>query len=488
MPVPRSRWLSAFTTLIVFFLVPLQDLLGDFVLYSLPGTNLVIMLEGKTKIGGFGIIEFTHPVHGTIVLNQDSAAVVKAPSKQDDFKRLFSKANSSKNIEAYLTAAKVALQRGMLKEFYECCSLAYKIDPTHPTLQRLGEVRTRMKTKLSDQSEAESKARQLVNRPNMVAEFSDHYVLLHDTKEDTSNKKKKSRAASRLALLETVYESYFLKFAFDGITLDPPTERLVVILFKEENDFKRYSTQIDPTLLSAAGFWSTNDNACVFYDQGNSDRMKILDDFNADLKRLKAAAKGTAVSRETAHLSGTIDLLVKVAKEEDDIEVVSHEATHQLAGNTGLMPRKKVALRWAHEGLAAYFETSSDSVWSGIGAVNERRLKSYYRVSSDPKRRSIDLLINDSLFDNSKSIKEESDAYGQAWALTHYLMENKPEQLAEYYRRASEIEVSDEPIERKVLVDLFAEVFGDLKKLELDWHLYMESLKTDFDRLREALR
>jgi hypothetical protein len=216
--------------------------------------------------------------------------------------------------------------------------------------------------------------------------------------------------------------------------------------------------------------------------------MKALDEMNADLKRAKNQARGTAVSRDTAHLSNTIDLLVKVAKEEDDIEVVSHEATHQLAGNTGLMPRGKIALRWAHEGLASYFETSSDAVWNGIGAVNEGRLRSYKRVSSDESRRSIELLINDLLFDGARNIREEVDAYGQAWALTHYLMENKPAKLVEYYRRTSELDSSQGSIQRKELVDIFADVFGDLNKLEADWHLYMQSIETDIDRLRKAMK
>jgi hypothetical protein len=216
--------------------------------------------------------------------------------------------------------------------------------------------------------------------------------------------------------------------------------------------------------------------------------MKALDELNADLKRAKNQARGTSVSRDTAHLSNTIDLLVKVAKEEDDIEVVSHEATHQLAGNTGLMPRGKIALRWAHEGLASYFETSSDAVWNGIGAVNERRLKSYYRVSSNETMRSIELLVSDLLFDGAQNARAEVDAYGQAWALTHYLMENKPEKLVEYYRRTSELDTSDGSIKRKELVDVFVDVFGDLNKLEVDWHLYMRSLETDIDRLRKAMK
>ena len=461
---------------------------ADFVVYRLPGTDMVVLLEGTTKRGGFGIIEYTHPAHGTVVLNQDSATVIKAPSKADDFKKMLSKAKASQDVNDYVSAANVAIRRGLLKEFLECCSSAYKIDPENETILRLIEARNRVKRPLQDEKTAEARIRELVNRPNMRAQASPHYILLHDTSEEKIEGRRKTRADLRLELLETVYESYFMKFALDGILLEPPSERLMVVLFRDEKDYLRYSTQLDPTLGSAAGFWSPGDNACVFYDRGTSVRGKALDNLNAELKRAKTQARGTPASRDAAHLSNTMDLLIKVSKEEDELEVVSHEATHQLAGNTGLMPRGKIALRWAHEGLASYFETSSDAVWNGIGAVNERRLKSYYRVSSDDQRRSLELLVSDLLFDRSNNAKDEVDAYGQAWALTHYLMETKPEKLVEYYRRMSEMDPSQQKITREEVVAIFVDVFGNIPSLENDWHHYMRSLETDMDRLHKALK
>jgi hypothetical protein len=460
---------------------------ADFVLYRLPGTDRVILLEGTTKRGAFGMLEYTHPTHGTVVLNLDSATVIKAPSKTEEFKKAFAKARNSKDIDRYLDAAKMAIRRGLFPEFLECCSAAYKLDPNHPTILRLIEARNRIKRPLSDEKQAAVRIREILDRTKMRVQTSKHYVLLHDTPEAKADGTRKSRADRRLELLETVYESYFMNFAMDGILLEPPTERMMVILFNDEKDFIRYAKQIDPTLASAAGFWAPIDNACVFYDSGSSERRKALDRWNEDLKRAKVQSLGTPFARETAHLSNTIDLLIKVSKEEDDMEVVSHEAIHQLAGNTGLMPRGKIALRWAHEGLASYFESSSDAVWNGIGAVNERRLKSYYRISRDDSRRSMEWLINDLVFDRSKDIREEIDAYGQAWALTHYLMEKEPKKLVEYYRRASMLDPAQGPIQREELVDLFVDVFGDLRQLEIDWRLYMQSLETDLVRLQKAL-
>ena len=41
-------------------------------------------------------------------------------------------------------------------------------------------------------------------------------------------------------------------------------------------------------------------------------------------------------------------MLVEIERENSDIEVVSHETTHQMAGNTGLLPRNVLIPSWTH--------------------------------------------------------------------------------------------------------------------------------------------
>ena len=75
--------------------------------------------------------------------------------------------------------------------------------------------------------------------------------------------------------------------------------------------------------------------------------------------------------------------MIDLERENSDIEVVSHETTHQMAGNTGLLPRHVQVPRWVHEGLATYFETPNGASWGAIGAVNDSRLKLYRVLASD---------------------------------------------------------------------------------------------------------
>jgi len=484
MPTILTRLTRLTPTLLFFFAIAIDctsQAKADFVLYRLPGTKMVVILEGKTKVLANRILEYTHPAFGSIALSLDDASIVKAPTRQEEFKRLLNKANKTKAIEDYLEAASQALKRGLLKEFYDCCSLAYKIDPANATVKRLIEARKRIKQPLGDSSEVEKNLRDATNLPKLNVAVSSHYVLLHDTTEAKVNRK--TRAQTRLELLELVYESYFMKFALDGIVLNPPKEHMMVLLFAEENTFHRYATLLSPELKMAAGFWSPKDNISVFYDQGTTKSMKLLTALAQDLQKSKLKLRGSVVSQEIAHLANTFELLSKVAREESDIEVVSHEATHQLAGNSGLLSRGKIGARWAHEGLASYFETPAGAGWGGIGAVNDSRLSDYRIVSKDPTRNRIELLISDELFYRARDQGEAVEAYGQAWGLTFFLMETRFDRLVAYYERCSRFENELSPEKR---VSVFIEVFGDLRSIEREYHLFMTTLKTDVDRIREA--
>jgi hypothetical protein len=454
---------------------------ADFLIYRLPGTNLKTILEGRTKVLANRIVEYTHPTFGSIALNLDDAIVIKAPTRQDEFKRLLNHANKSKSIDDYLEAAHQALKRGMLKEFYECCSLAYKVDPKHPTVVRLIEARKRIKKPLGDSAEVVASLRDTTGLQSLKVETSAHYVLLHDTSDAKVNRK--TRAQSRIELLELVYESYFMKFALEGIVLEPPKEHLMVLLFADERTFHRYSTQLAPELKMASGFWSPKDNISVFYDQGSTPELKLLSSLSDDLQKAKVKLRGTPMSQDMAHLANSFELLIKVAKEEADIEVVSHEATHQLAGNSGLLSRGKIGARWAHEGLASFFETPAGAGWGGIGAVNQTRLTDYRIVSHDPKRSNLELVVSDRLFYNARSLEEAVEAYGQAWGLTYFLMETRFDQLIQYYRRCSEFD-NDLPDRNRIAV--FIEIFGDLRSLEREYAQFMTTLKSDIDRIRAA--
>ena len=59
------------------------------------------------------------------------------------------------------------------------------------------------------------------------------------------------------------------------------------------------------------------------------------------------------------------------------VSTIVHEATHQIAFNSGLHQRLSDCPKWFSEGVAMYCETpdlKSSEGWAGIGAVNRNRL------------------------------------------------------------------------------------------------------------------
>jgi hypothetical protein len=312
---------------------------------------------------------------------------------------------------------------------------------------------------------------------------SKHFILLHDTPEKPAEGYKLTRSEERLALLEQVYESFLLKFYSRGIQLDIPQERLMVVLFNDYAMFKDYSVSLSPELASAAGFWSPTTNISVFFDHGTVEEFQVLRDVAKNVHEAADDARRSGIRNvgSVVRFARTLDVLVQVAQESSDIEVVSHEATHQMAGNTGLFPRDVRVPSWAHEGLATYFEAPNDSAWAGIGAVNEQRLEWYRALASDREHSNIDFIVGDQVFDYAGNHATLLHAYGQAWALTHFLLENHLDKFMEYYRRLGEFP-PDTPLSAEVLTKLFNEIFGeDHDALEIEWRGYMRSLKTDME-------
>lgn len=78
---------------------------------------------------------------------------------------------------------------------------------------------------------------------------------------------------------------------------------------------------------------------------------------------------------------------------------------------------------------------------------------------------------------------EKLHGYGQAWALTHFLIERHFDQLMTYYRRLGDLP-PDLVFNPEVLRLVFDEVFGsDREALDAEWRAYMRSLKTNVDEI-----
>jgi len=458
-------------------------LLADVVSYRLPNSSgAVVTLEGTTTVNPGGTVSYQHPRFGRIHFDLESVEIRKAPSVHTQFAREVRKAG--KDTEKLMEAAQWALRRGLLPHFYRTIDKVLEVDDQHSRALQIKRLKAQMDQPLGDSSQQEAELRKLVDRPDMKIKQSKHFLLLHDTPDKPTNGKL-SRADERMQLLETVYECFLLRFYSYGVELEIPKERLKVLLFNEEKQFKLFAERQSSGLTNASGFWDSETNVSVFFDHGTNEHFRSLKKVANTLQSQKTEAvrKRAPNAADIVRIADTLALLVDIKREDCDIEVVSHETTHQMAGNTGLLPRHVRIPTWVHEGLATYFETPDDAMWGGMGAVNESRLQLYRALENDREHSNLSFIVGDQIFDYAKTLGATLHGYGQAWALTHFLLEKHFDEFLAFYRRLGELPPDTVP-SQEIINQLFDECMGiDRAALDQQWRAYMNSLKTDIEQI-----
>jgi hypothetical protein len=463
----------------IVVLASASEVRGDLLEYRVVSGML---LQGKVTINPGGTTTLNHRF-GTLYFKTDDIKRYKVPTLTQQFATRLTKAK--KDADAMFDAGVWALKHGLLDEFYQAVDAALQANPKHEAAKRIKGLRAQMAKPLGTSSVQEAELRKFLTKKDMKIATSDHFILMYDTpdKPDKSEKGRKPRHEERLDLLEKVYASFLLTFFSHGVPLEVPKERLKVVLFNQHADYLDFSRRLDPFLVNASGYYTHDINVSVFFDHGSSDRFKVLQDLSGKLQKLAndAIKKNVPGKGELRRLANSITMLIRVEQEGNDVEVVSHEATHQVAANTGLFPRNVRIPRWVHEGLATYFESPNNGAWSGIGAVNEQRLGLYRALERDRDHSNIDFIVGDQIFDYAGSVGSFLHGYGQAWAFTHFLIEKHFDEFIRYYKELGDMP-PDVILGPELLTTLFNRAFGtDRGALDSEWRSYMRSLKTDIE-------
>jgi hypothetical protein len=487
------RWLIT-SLCLLFGLAPCASR-ADVLVYQLPHVDLTFQFQGDVKVDSRDTVSFRHPRFGTFYFGYDDVKFFKAPSTLSVANLKLRKAKEDP--EACIEAARWCLHHGLLEQFYTAASAAWRLRRDHPTVQRLIRLKQKMDAPLPIAKTQEAQMQKYVlTGKDMVFVRSKHFLLMHNTKAEDAKRLKKSRrkqptpAEQRLDLLEKVYESYLIKFYLDGLEIELPKEPLKVVLFAQRNDFLAFCEATDAQRAKAAGIYDKRSNIAVFYDQGTSEGFKGLDEVRSATSEQARMAmlRHSPATSQLVRYSKSLDLMTELLKLNQDIEVVTHECTHQMAANTGLMPNESATPVWVAEGIATYFESPKEAAWAGIGTVNESRLEDYRAMAGDTEHSNVEFIASDDIFMRAGSHESEVSAYGQAWALTHYLMAHHFNELMKYYKLLAERKPKGgkqfPPDEN---VDVFKKAFGeDLKVLNAEWRRYMKSLKTDVERITEG--
>jgi hypothetical protein len=210
---------------------------------------------------------------------------------------------------------------------------------------------------------------------------------------------------------EQVWRSFHHYFSVRQFKIPEPEFPLVAIVFPSAGAFAKYAKQEGVAVSSGLkGYYLTTSNRVALYE-GSAARA-----FAPEASPFESPGCWASIQ---ADLRATM----------------VHEATHQLAFNTGLHPRLGANPKWVVEGLATVFEAPGIRGTVAGGGIKSRLNPERFNwfgsfAKSRRKPRSLEaFLASDEMFE-----QETLDAYSQAWALTFYLIETRPREYSEYLK------------------------------------------------------
>jgi hypothetical protein len=278
-----------------------------------------------------------------------------------------------------------------------------------------------------------------------------HYLICHNTS--------RAYAAWCGALYERLYGAFTNYWTRKGMKLHEAEFPLVAIVFNSRPAYVKFtSTELGESAGSIVGYYSLRTNRITMYDLTGLESLRGAND-----RRGSAAQINRVLSQPAA---------------EQVVATIVHEATHQIAFNSGLQTRFADIPLWVSEGLAVYFETpdlQSARGWRGIGSVNGSRLAKFreFRASRGPQ--SLESLIADDA--RLRDARTALDAYAEAWALNHYLLQKRPREYLAYLQTlaAKRPLLWDAPEAR---LREFRDAFGDdLDELDADFLRHVDKLR-----------
>ncbi|MBI3838784.1 MAG: DUF1570 domain-containing protein [Planctomycetia bacterium] len=229
---------------------------------------------------------------------------------------------------------------------------------------------------------------------------------------------------------EDLYRSCVHYFTQRGVRVHEPQFPLVAVVWGNRGDFLRFaSTEGAKTRSDVLGFYSPVSNRITLYDQES----------------------GMSHSRTWHQNEATI----------------IHEATHQVAFNTGVHNRFGKTPLWLAEGLGTMFEAHGVWDWRNYpqlsDRINRERLAQFRQWLKTGRTTGafVGLLSSDRQFQTNPAA-----AYAESWAWAFFLTENYPQKFSQYVQRiAARPDFEEYPLTRR-MAD-FTAVFGDdLRMLE----------------------
>lgn len=257
------------------------------------------------------------------------------------------------------------------------------------------------------------------------------------------------------ALFERLHDAFYTYWTRKGAELHEPTFPLVALVFNTKESYALYSrAELGDATGSIIGYYNLKSNRMTMYD----------------LTGVEGAGGGERAAAR-------INQILSQPGAERTVATIVHEATHQLAFNSGLQVRLADIPFWVSEGIAIYFETpdlESTKGWRNIGGVNQVNLFNFRKYLPSRPAGSLEALLCDDKRFRDPAVA--ADAYAEAWALNYYLLRTKSEAYVKYVKLLAQQQPLGN-LEREERLKQFRQCFGeDLSALEAEFLRYMRSV------------
>ena len=260
------------------------------------------------------------------------------------------------------------------------------------------------------------------------------------------------------------FQSYFSVRNFKVVEPDFP---LVAIVFPDAESFGNYARKDKvPANAGLRGYYLMTSNRVALFEQSGENVALELQTDLPDAMTLVARNAGVPPRAPWR----TIEASLK--------DTMIHEATHQVAFNTGLHSRLGANPQWVVEGLATVFEAAgirNSSANSGIKSrVNPERLICFGNFAkSRRKPQSLEEFVS-----SDDAFKENIlDAYSQAWALSFFLVETRPRNYADYLKLIAARNPLREYSRSERLADFQKSFSKELKLLDAEFLRFIAGIR-----------
>lgn len=275
----------------------------------------------------------------------------------------------------------------------------------------------------------------------------------------------RGRAREYSRIFEDIYRQFYIYFSRRGLPISKPEFPLVAIVFPDQTSFRDYCTQDGlPAPAGLRGYYLATSNRIALFGVEQQLLSGSADDSASSLP-LPAG-----LERSDSRWAGMIAGNVK--------DTMIHEATHQVAYNTGLHSRIGENPRWVVEGLATVFEApgirlSTHNLPAKTRINPERYIRFGDFVNNRRKPKSLAAFVGSGAAFRTGTL----DAYSQSWALSFFLIETRSAQYSRYLKTIATRDPFEAYTAEQRVAD-FKQAFGaDVDWLEVQFLRFIERLK-----------